>query len=122
MMAGVTPRLLPVHPPKKAYDGIYNRLIKRFLGLIVAFPFLIVALPLYIVISIAILIEDGRPVFYRPLRGGYKNKPFRIFKFRTMVKNADKIIVIDKGTVAETGRHQELLDKNGIYAKLYNLK
>lgn len=39
----------------------------------------------------AILLEDGRPVFYRPLRGGYKNKPFRIFKFRTMIKNADKI-------------------------------
>lgn len=37
------------------------------------------------------MIEDGSPVFYRPLRGGYKNKPFHIFKFRSMVKNADKI-------------------------------
>jgi lipopolysaccharide/colanic/teichoic acid biosynthesis glycosyltransferase len=75
----------------KAYDGIYNKYIKRILGLIVAFPFLIVAIPIYLVISIAIIIEDGTPIFYRPLRGGYKNKPFRIFKFRTMVKNADKI-------------------------------
>lgn len=75
----------------KAYNGIYNRLVKRLLGLVVALPFLVVALPLYVVISVAILIEDGRPVFYRPLRGGYRNKPFRIFKFRTMVKNADKI-------------------------------
>lgn len=39
----------------------------------------------------AVIIEDGSPVFYRPLRGGYKNKPFHIFKFRSMVKNADKI-------------------------------
>ena len=38
-----------------------------------------------------IAVEDGFPVFYRPNRGGYNNKPFRIFKFRTMVKNADKI-------------------------------
>lgn len=75
----------------KAYEGIYNRFIKRGIGFIVALPFLIIAIPIYIIISIAIVAEDGRPVFYRPLRGGYKNKPFRIFKFRTMVKNADKI-------------------------------
>ena len=75
----------------KAYNGMYNRYIKRAIGLIIAFPFLVMALPIYFVISIAIVAEDGRPIFYRPLRGGYKNKPFRIFKFRTMVKNADKI-------------------------------
>lgn len=76
---------------KKAYDGVYNRCIKRIIGLIVALPFLVIAAPIYLVISIAIMAEDGRPVFYRPLRGGYKGKNFRIFKFRTMVKNADKI-------------------------------
>ncbi len=75
----------------KSYDGFYNRYIKRIIGFIIAIPFLIIAAPLYLVICIAIIMEDGRPVFYRPLRGGYKNKPFRIFKFRTMIKNADKI-------------------------------
>lgn len=75
----------------KAYNGIYNRFIKRVIGFVVAIPFLIIAIPIYLIISIAIVAEDGRPVFYRPLRGGYKNKSFRIFKFRTMVKNADKI-------------------------------
>lgn len=75
----------------KSYDGFYNRVIKRVLGVVVAIPFLIVAIPIYIVVATAILIEDGRPIFYRPYRGGYKNKPFRIFKFRTMVKNADQI-------------------------------
>ena len=76
---------------RKAYDGLYNRYIKRVIGLIVAFPFLIIAMPIYLVISIAIIAEDGGPVFYRPFRGGYKGKKFKIFKFRTMVKNADKI-------------------------------
>lgn len=75
----------------KAYDGFYNRYLKRIIGFIVALPFLIVATPIYLIISIAIIAEDGRPVFYRSLRGGYKSRPFRIFKFRTMVKNADKI-------------------------------
>ena len=76
---------------KKAYDGLYNRYIKRVVGLVIALPFFVIAIPFYIIIGIAILIEDGLPVFYRPLRGGCKNKPFRIFKFRTMVKNADQI-------------------------------
>lgn len=75
----------------KAYNGIYNRYVKRIIGLVLAFPFLVVALPLYLIIGLAIVTEDGMPVFYRPLRGGYRNKPFKIFKFRTMVKNADKI-------------------------------
>ena len=75
----------------KAYEGFYNRYIKRVLGLIVAIPLIFVAIPLFLFIGAAIIIADGRPIFYRPLRGGYKNKPFRIFKFRTMIKNADKI-------------------------------
>ena len=76
---------------KKAYDGLYNRVWKRVIDLAAAVPFIIIVLPLYAAIAAAILLEDGAPVFYRPLRGGYKNKPFRIFKFRTMVKNADQI-------------------------------
>ena len=75
----------------KAYDSFYNRVTKRCLDLVLALFFLIFAIPLYLLIGAAILIEDGRPVFYRPLRGGYKGKAFRIIKFRTMVKNADKI-------------------------------
>ena len=39
----------------------------------------------------------------------------------TTVKNADQILVLDKGKIAETGKHQELLDKNSVYAKLYKL-
>lgn len=76
---------------KMAYDGIYNRIVKRVIGFLFALPFLVIALPLYVVISLAIVAEDGPPVFYRPLRGGYRGKNFRIFKFRTMVRNADKI-------------------------------
>ncbi|BDZ77305.1 sugar transferase [Claveliimonas bilis] len=95
----------------KAYDSIYNRYIKRIIDLILAVPFLIVAIPLYLVIGIAIIAEDGRPMFYRPLRGGYRNKPFRIFKFRTMVKNADKI---GGGT---TAMHDPRITKVGVFLR-----
>jgi lipopolysaccharide/colanic/teichoic acid biosynthesis glycosyltransferase len=73
------------------YKGVYNKYIKRIIDFTLAFVLAIILLPLYIIIGAAIALEDGFPVLYKPLRGGYHDKSFRIFKFRTMVKNADKI-------------------------------
>lgn len=73
------------------YNGFYNRYVKRWLGLLLACLLLLILWPFYFFIALAVFIEDGAPVSYRPQRGGYHNKPFRIFKFRSMVKNADKI-------------------------------
>ena len=83
---GTEIRTQPEVRGKPAYLGVYNRFIKRVLDLLLALFFLVFAIPLYLFIGAA-----GRPVFYRPLRGGYRGKPFRIFKFRTMLKNADQI-------------------------------
>ncbi len=38
------------------------------------------------------------------------------------IKNADKIIVLDKGRIVEEGRHSELLEKQGLYARLWHLQ
>ena len=38
------------------------------------------------------------------------------------VENADKIIVLNKGTIAETGTHAELMEKGGIYREMYRLQ
>ena len=73
------------------YNGIYNKYIKRVIGLLLAILFLLISWPIYLVIAIMIVIDTGFPVFYRADRGGYNNKTFKIFKFRTMVKDADKI-------------------------------
>lgn len=76
---------------KPAYMGIYNRFFKRVLDIFLALILFVVAIPMFLIIGIAIAADDGFPVFYRAQRGGYKGKPFRIIKFRTMVKNADRI-------------------------------
>lgn len=76
---------------KPAYAGIYNRIIKRFLDILISGAALLVLWPLYLVVAVLIAAEDGCPVFYRAERGGYRGKSFRICKFRTMVKDADKI-------------------------------
>ena len=92
---------------KKAYDGIYNRHIKRELDIVVSAVGLLILWPLLGIISLAVLLEDGPPVFYRAQRGGYLNRPFNILKFRSMVKNADQI---GGGT---TGYHDPRITRTG---------
>lgn len=76
---------------KVGYNSIYNRYIKRVIDLLIVIMAMLPLAPVYLVIAILIVIDDGFPVFYRAERGGYNGKTFKIFKFRSMVKNADKI-------------------------------
>lgn len=73
------------------YKSYYNQYVKRILDILLALILFIVILPIYIIVSIAIILEDGFPILYSAERGGYHNKIFKIYKFRSMVKNADKI-------------------------------
>lgn len=76
---------------QKRTKGIYNRVIKRCIDFVLGLILFIICIPFYIVITIAISSHDGFPVLYKAPRGGYHNKTFKICKFRSMVKNADKI-------------------------------
>lgn len=73
------------------YNSLYNRRIKPVIGFVLALILFLILWPVYLVMALAVAIESGFPVLYSPQRGGYKNKPFRIYKFRSMIKNADKI-------------------------------
>lgn len=55
---------------------------------LLSFPFL---LPFFAITAIVIKLDSHGPVFYRGWRTGLWGKPFRIFKFRTMVVDAEKI-------------------------------
>ncbi len=61
------------------------------LDFVLALMGLAVVWPILLILTLAVAIETGFPVLYRPLRGGYRGKSFRICKFRSMVKDADKI-------------------------------
>lgn len=65
--------------------------MKRAFDLLLSLPGLIVLAPILAVLALLIKLDSPGPVFYRGVRVGRFGKPFRIFKFRTMVWNADKI-------------------------------
>ena len=63
---------------------------KRVLDLVLATAALLVSGPLWILIASAIRLEDGGPVFYVQHRWGRNKRPFRVYKFRSMVADADR--------------------------------
>jgi lipopolysaccharide/colanic/teichoic acid biosynthesis glycosyltransferase len=66
-------------------------MLKRLFDIIFSLLGIIVLLPLFLLITILIKLEDGGAVFYRGIRVGRGGRQFRMLKFRTMVMNADKI-------------------------------
>ncbi|MGC8797033.1 sugar transferase [Thermodesulfovibrio sp.] len=66
-------------------------MLKRAFDIIVSSIGLIFLTPLFLVIAYLIKKEDSGPVFYRGIRVGKYGKPFRIYKFRTMIVDAEKI-------------------------------
>jgi len=66
-------------------------MLKRTFDFLSSLIGLIIISPVILIIAILIKKEDGGPIFYRGIRIGRFGKPFRIFKFRTMVIDAEKL-------------------------------
>ena len=73
--------------PKPGYD-----ICKRIFDLVMSVFALIVLSPVFLLTALAILIEDGGPVIYSQIRLTKDGKKFRMYKFRSMVKNADELL------------------------------
>ncbi len=71
-------------------DDSYKIRIKRIGDFTISIFLLFITLPLFLLISLSIIIEDGGPVFYSQIRTGFKGKKIRIYKFRSMIKDAEK--------------------------------
>lgn len=82
-------------PDMPYWDGplshpFYSHTVKRVLDLLAALIALVPAMVIMIPLAIWVKLDSPGPVFYKAIRGGYHNQPFRILKFRSMVVDADK--------------------------------
>ncbi len=71
-------------------ETVYNSIIKRIVDMLIAVPALVASTPLWIIIAALIKIDSPGPVFYKQERVGKSQKRFTIYKFRTMVVNAEE--------------------------------
>ena len=89
------PKEMQVEQVKKYYEILQchkgSLLAKRIFDIIVASLLVVILSPILFLLSILIKIDSPGPVMFRQVRVTTYGKPFRIFKFRTMVNNADKI-------------------------------
>ena len=85
---------------------------KRAMDIVLSACALAILWPLLLLIALAIWIDDPGPVFYRQVRVGRNGKTFRIFKFRSMVMDADK-----KGLAITVGRDSRITRVGAVLRK-----
>ena len=89
------PKEMQVEQVKKYYEILQchkgSLLAKRIFDIIVASLLVVILSPILLFLSILIKIDSPGPVMFRQVRVTTYGNPLRIFKFRTMVNNADKI-------------------------------
>lgn len=89
------PEQLRTEAVRPYYDALKKKqgslVAKRIFDVVVSAIMLVILSPIFLLLAIAIKIDSPGPVFYRQVRVTQYGKEFRIFKFRSMVNNADKI-------------------------------
>lgn len=83
--------------------------LKRVLDFVLSLLALVLLSPVFAIIAILIKKEDGGPVFFNQIRVGKDEKRFKMYKFRSMVVDAD-------------ARKQELMAKNEISGAMFKIK
>jgi exopolysaccharide biosynthesis polyprenyl glycosylphosphotransferase len=76
----IMPELMPV----------WERKIKRLMDVVLSFLLIIITSPLLIITALLIKLESKGPVFYKQQRSGLNGKIFKIYKFRSMIQDAEK--------------------------------
>jgi lipopolysaccharide/colanic/teichoic acid biosynthesis glycosyltransferase len=89
--------------------------MKRIFDVVSSLIGLLLIWPLLVVLGIWVKLDSAGPVFYRGVRAGKSGKPFRIFKLRTMVVNADQI------GGAETPNDDPRITRSGNFLRHYKL-
>jgi lipopolysaccharide/colanic/teichoic acid biosynthesis glycosyltransferase len=90
-------------------------MLKRLFDILFSLLGLVLLLPIFLIISIIILIDDGLPIFYKQTRIGKNFQPFKLLKFRSMFQNktSDSLITI--------GNRDERITKSGYFIRKYKI-
>ena len=78
--------------------GDFGVALKRLMDVLISSLLIAVLLPLLAVISLLILLEDGRPIFFNQPRRGYRHGVFEVWKFRTMKASAADVGAVRQAT------------------------
>lgn len=89
--------------------------MKRIFDIVMSGLGLICLSPLFLVLAVWIKSDSAGPVFYRQIRVGRGNKDFRLFKFRSMRPDSDKLGLIT------VGGHDPRVTRSGYYIRKYKL-
>lgn len=89
--------------------------MKRLFDVVASGLGLLTLAPVLLVVAIWIKLDSKGPVFYRQVRVGYKNRDFRIFKFRSMRMGADK------GSLVTIGGRDPRITRSGYFIRKYKL-
>ncbi|MBD5401894.1 sugar transferase [bacterium] len=89
--------------------------MKRLFDIVASGLGLVVLSPVFAVLAIWIKADSKGPVFYRQTRVGRDNKDFRLFKFRSMRPDSDKLGLIT------VGGHDPRVTRSGYYIRKYKL-
>ena len=105
------PKEMQIPEVKEYYDLLskkkFQLVLKRIFDIVVSFTLLTLLSPMFIILAIAIKLDSKGPVFYRQTRVTQYGEEFRIFKFRSMVTDADKGSLLTVGgdsRITKTGR------------------
>ncbi|WP_367599945.1 sugar transferase [Pediococcus pentosaceus] len=85
------------------------RFFKRALDIVASVIGLIVLSPVFLIVSLAIKAEDRGPIFYSQVRLGKGQRPFKMYKFRSMIVDADKKL-------------EKLLKQNEVEGAMFKMK
>jgi lipopolysaccharide/colanic/teichoic acid biosynthesis glycosyltransferase len=92
------------------YIGFYRDTFKRAVDLLIGLVALILAFPIMVILGLIIVCIDGGPIFFVQDRVGLDLRPFKMFKFRTMRRDAEETLVSWKET--NDPRWREYLENN----------
>ena len=99
----------PLYLMKNRGLSFEQELVKRFCDLLVCIPAVIILSPLFILVSLCIKLEDHGPIFYRQNRLTKDGHIFSIYKFRSMIQNAEakdgaQIVLSNDDRITKVGK------------------